>query len=170
MISWIFIIIQLGFVLYLLYYLIAFVTGAPFVPSTNPAARRMIELANIKKGSVVYDLGSGDGRLLRLAAARGATAIGYEINPILVWWSRLLTVLSTNRQHIRIIAKSFWNADLKDADVIFVYLLPWRMERLEKKIRKECKKGTLIVSNSFMFPKLKLVAKDTERHIFVYKT
>src|SRR3989344_5032965 len=81
-----FLTIQLGFAILIFYLCIAFITGAPFVPSTNPTAHAMIRLACIKPGMKVYDLGAGNGNLLFLAAKGGATAIGLEINPLLVFW------------------------------------------------------------------------------------
>src|SRR5436190_21665063 len=60
----------------------------PFVPSPQEVVDRMIELAGVKKGDVVYDLGSGDGRIVITAAKRGAKAVGFEIDPDLVKESR----------------------------------------------------------------------------------
>ena len=171
-----FLILQLGFAVLIFYLCIAFVTGAPFVPSTNPTARAMILLARIKQGMKVYDLGSGDGRLLFLAAEKGATAIGLEINPLLVFWTWIRKMVSkrpkTGLNPARAVTvrwKNFWNADLSDANVVFVYLLPWRMEKLAAKLQKELKPGSLIVSNSFIFPNWKILRQDKARHIYVFK-
>ncbi|MCX6792169.1 MAG: hypothetical protein NT149_03985 [Candidatus Gottesmanbacteria bacterium] len=138
-----------------------FITGAPFVPTKNAAAEAMIRLAGITKGDMVYDLGSGDGKLLLLAAKKGARAIGYEINPLLV--------LLSNLRGARTRWKNFWNADIHDADVIFIYLLPWKMERLASKLKTECKKGTVIVSNSFIFPGWKIIRQDVAHHVYVFR-
>jgi SAM-dependent methyltransferase len=140
---------------------IASLTGAPFVPTKNAPADAMIRLAEIHTGDVVYDLGSGNGKLLLLAAKKGAKAIGYEINPILV--------LLSNLRGGRTRWKNFWGADIRDADVIFIYLLPWKMDRLAEKIRRECKKGTVIVSNSFIFPGWKILRQDTANHVYVFR-
>lgn len=156
-----FLLIQLALAIYITYLCLAFVTGAPFVPSTRPVAEKMVELARIHKGQVVYDLGSGDGRILKLATAAGAKAIGFEINPFLA--------LYANLRDARTRWKNFWSQDLSHADVIFVYLLPWKMARLGEKITRECKPGTLIVSNSFIFPNLKILRQDTFHHIYVFR-
>ncbi len=158
--SILFLFIQLGFAIFLFYSIIAFLTGAPFVPSTSPAAGAMIRLAAIKKGDRVYDLGSGNGKLVLLAKNMGANAVGYEINPLLV--------LLSNLRGAKTKWKNFWSADIHDADVVFVYLLPFRMEKLEKKLKKELKKGTLVVSNSFIFPHWNILRKDTKNHIYVF--
>jgi len=160
MLSLIFLFIQLLFAIFLFYFCIAFVSGAPFVPTKNEAADAMIRLAHIKKGDYVYDLGSGDGKLLVRAKQRGARAVGYEINPLLVLYSNIF------KRKTR--WKNFWTADIHDANVVFIYLLPWKMDRLAAKLQKECKKGTTIVSNSFIFPKWKILRQDTANHVYVF--
>lgn len=164
-----FIFLNICFGVYLVYYIVAFISGAPFVPSTNTTASTMITLAGLKKGETAYDLGSGEGKLLKLIAQQGAQAIGIEINPLLVVYTKIRFLFSPYRKLITIYAKSFWSVDLKSADVIFVYLLPLRMEKLEKKLLRECKKGTRVVSNSFLFPHWKLTASDEKQHVYVYK-
>ena len=96
-----------------------------------------------------------------MAARKGGRAIGYEINPFLVLWSNL------QGAHTR--WKNFWHADISDANVIFVYLLPNHMEKLASKLKKECKKGTLVVSNSFIFPHWKILRQDLLNHIYVFR-
>lgn len=159
--SLLFLFIQLGFVIFFFYLCIAYLTGAPFVPTKNASADAMIRLAGIKKGSIVYDLGSGNGKLLLLAAKKGAKAIGYEINPILV--------LLSNVRGAPTRWKNFWHADIRDADVIFLYLIPWKMKRLALKIKKECRRGTLIVSNCFIFPNWKILRQDPANHVYVFR-
>ena len=167
--SFLFLILQIGFVIFFFYMCIASVTGAPFVPTKNASADAMIRLAGIKKGDTLYDLGSGNGKLLFLAAQKGACAIGYEINPILVLLSNIRALFSSNRRHVRTVWKNFWHADIHDADVIFVYLLPWKMKRLADKLKKELKPGTTIVSNSFIFPGWKIFRQDPANHIYVFR-
>ena len=64
MLEWIFLLLNLSFAIFLFFAIIAFLTGAPFVPSTKNTAAAMIRLARIKPGMTIVDLGSGDGRLL----------------------------------------------------------------------------------------------------------
>lgn len=164
-----FLVLQLLMAGFMLYLLLAFVTGAPFVPSQTNTARRMVELAQLKKGMTIYDLGSGDGRILFLAAAQGARAIGIEINPYLVWYARVRAALSPWRTHISLKWESLWKTRLHDADVVFVYLLPWRMQELAAKLERELKSGSLVVSNSFIFPKWKQIRCDDQKHVYVYE-
>ncbi len=168
--SILFTLFQLAFAVFFFYLTIAFITGAPFVPSTNKAAKSMIALANIKKGQTVYDLGSGDGRLLFLAAERGAKiAIGYEINPFLVLFTSMKALFSPYKKSVHVVARSFWGAPIENADVVFVYLLPWRMKQLEKKLAGELKKGTVVVSNSFIFPNWKILRSDPANHVYAFR-
>lgn len=169
MIDIIFIFINLLFGFVVLFLTVAFVTGAPFVPSTKPVSRKMIEFANIEKGMKVYDLGSGDGRLLALAADRGAMVVGYEINPFLVIISSVLLMLRGYRLQTSVRWKNFWSAPISDADVLFVYLLPWRMKELEQKLDRELKPGTLVVSNSFIFPNWKILQQDPVLHVYAFR-
>lgn len=160
-VSFLFLILQLGFVIFFFYMCIASLTGAPFVPTKNAPADAMIRLADIHRGDIVYDLGSGNGKLLLLAAKKGAKAVGFEINPILV----LFSILHGTKTRW----KNFWNADIHDADIIFVYLLPWKMKRLADKIKKELKPGAIVVSNSFIFPGWKILRQDTAAHVYVFR-
>ncbi len=120
----------------------------PYVPTKKRVVKRMIEIAKLKKGQIVYDLGCGDGRLL-LEAEKMAPiqARGYEIAPI----PYLLAIWRKWRNHskIRIHMKNFFTTKIADADVIFCYLGPDIMIKLYAKAKKECKKGTQIISNTF---------------------
>ncbi|MBI5619890.1 hypothetical protein HY950_02935 [Candidatus Gottesmanbacteria bacterium] len=169
MVTAIFLLLHILFALLVFFLVIAFVAGAPFVPSTNPTARVMIYLARIKPGMNVYDLGSGDGKLLFLAAEKGATAIGLEINPLLVLWTLFKKTLSPHRNHIIVLWRNFWTTDLSCADVVFIYLLPWRMEQLKNKLQKELKPGSLVVSNSFIFPDWNILRQDQKTHVCVFR-
>ena len=132
--------------------------GAPFVPT----ARRKINTIMSKDGLLqglrpqqragmhVVDLGSGGGALVRSAVREGgfARATGYELNPGLIAWSRLLSCTSTTETfHLQ----DLWTADVSDADVVFVYGVPSILEKLEKKLATECRPATLVVSNAFPF-------------------
>jgi ribosomal protein L11 methylase PrmA len=162
---------EILFAIFLFFLCIAFMTGAPFVPSVNKTAKRMIELAGDLNGKTIIDLGSGDGRLIMMAAkANAKRAIGLEINPMLVFFTFLRILFSPYKNKAICYWKNFWTTSLKDADVVFVYLLPWKMDALAKKLIKEVKPGSLIISNSFIFKCFPMVAKDEDAHVYVFKT
>lgn len=164
-----FLLLQLLFASVFFFLCIAFATGAPFVPSNKKATEAMIRMAKINTNTRVIDLGSGDGRLLFLAAKQGANAIGFEINPYLVLFTRIKALLGHYRGSVTVFWKSLWNAPISNADVVFVYLLPWRMGELETKLKRELKPDTLVISNSFIFPKWKIVDKDKTGHIYAFR-
>lgn len=169
MIPLIFLFIQLLLAVLFLFLSIALFTGAPYVPSKKKTAEQMIDIADIKTTDIVYDLGSGDGRLLLLAAKKAPKKIvGIEINLLLVLLTRLRCLLSPYRSTIYCTWGNFWNVHLHDADVVFVYLLPWKMDALKRKLLKELKPGTRIISNSFIFPDLKVAATDNKNGIYLY--
>lgn len=138
-----------------LFYLIAapgLLNGPPFVGSNDEAMRAISELAALRPGETVVDLGSGDGRVLAAAARSGCKAVGYEINPFLVLWSR--TVLwrlgLADRASVRL--GDFWHADIRTADVVIVYGFSTIMARFERKFEGELKPGSRVVSSFYRLP------------------
>jgi SAM-dependent methyltransferase len=164
-----FIILQLFAAGFFLFLCLAFVTGGPFVPSSRKSVQAMVDLANIKPGDTIMDLGSGDGRTLFAAADRGAHAIGLEINPYLVWYTNLWAKFHRKKGTVNARWANIWKTKFPKSDVVFVYLIPWRMEELAAKLEREMKPGTIVVSNSFMFPKWKSIRKDPANHVYAYK-
>lgn len=164
---------MLSFLLYfLVFVLVAFTfsplfLGVPFLPTHRKQARKMMELAQIKPGMKVIDLGSGAGRLLFLAAKSGAQATGYELNPFLVVWTKIMIFLKGKRGQIKVFYKSIYDADVTQADVIMMFLYPPHMKKLEAKIFAEAKPDVKMVSYVFQFHSYKPVAN--EEGIFVYK-
>lgn len=138
----------------------------PYVGAKKESIKTIIRLANIKKGETVIDLGSGDGRLLFEAAKSGAFGEGYEINPYMIILSKLKRSLKGFDQQVKIINHSFWKADLKIADVIFVYSLRSKMKKFEDFIYKNAAKGTRVIVNTNPFPNKK-PAKSIGK-IFLY--
>lgn len=146
----------------------------PYVPSSNQVVRRMIRAAKIRPAETVYDLGCGDGRLLTAAEKKPRVkAVGFEIAPLVYMLAHLRLVWEGS--NARVLFKNMFHVSLRPADVIFCYLFPNVMPRLADKIKKECRRGTRIVSNTFKIPGLKLartIAKDPRRGIptiYIYK-
>lgn len=120
----------------------------PYVPTKKQVAQKMIKVAHLKKDDTVYDLGCGDGRLLFEAEKSVKIhAKGYELAPIPYFFAKIQQVFLKSKTNIQM--ANFFGADLKDANIIFCYLSPDIMVKLYKKIKKECKKGTKIISNTF---------------------
>lgn len=140
--------------------------GVPFLPTHRKQAIKMMELAQIKPGMKMVDLGSGAGRLLFLAAKSGAQATGYELNPFLVLWTKLVIALTGQQDKVKVYYKSIYDADIKDMDVIMMFLYPPHMKKMVEKLR-EAKPGTIILSYTFALPEWQLIKK--EQGIYVYK-
>ncbi len=140
--------------------------GVPFLPTHRKQAIKMMELAQIKPGMKVVDLGSGAGRLLFLAEKFGAKVVGYELNPFLVLWTKLVVLLIGKQDTIKVLYKSIYDADIKDMDVILLFLYPPHMKKMVEKL-KEAKPGALIVSYAFALPEWELIKK--EQGIYLYR-
>jgi len=166
------------FLLYLLVFLILATaaygaySAAPFLPTRKGDVGRMIDLAQIKPGERVYDLGSGDGRLVFAAAKKGAEAIGIEIFilPYLYSW-----VISWGRKNAKILFGDLFNYDIRGADVVFIFLLNKSYGRLVEKFSKELKPGTRVIVGCWEIEewKDKLARKDKPSEnvlpIYTYK-
>lgn len=110
--------------------------GAPYVPSHRREAEKAFEvLRPLSKKDFLVDLGSGDGVILRLAARKGAKAIGYELNPLLVFVSRLL---SRRFSTVEVHTTNFWQRHLpKKTTVVYVFSVTRDMAKLEAKLQAE---------------------------------
>ena len=115
--------------------------------------------------ALLEDLGSGDGRLLRSAAARGIRGIGYEINPVMFAIS--LIVCWRYRKLISIHLADLWRIKLPASDAVYVFLMPKFMPRLSKKLGDELHHKTTIVSYAFELPNRTPVRRN--KNTFVYE-
>lgn len=142
-------------------------TGAPFVPTTQRTLKEILEAADLKKGQIFFELGSGDGRVVRTAVRLyKVQGIGVEMHPMLVLFSKLRAKMQ-KLEKIEFRTQNLFKTDLAEADVIFMFLLPRVLKKLKLKIEKECKKGTLIISHGFTIPGWeKLLVKKQERFRF----
>ncbi len=109
----------------------------------------MLDMAGLKPGERLIDLGSGDGRIPRAAARRGANALGVEIDAGLVARARSLTRLDGLEARARFVRDDLFTVSLRDADVVTLYLLPEVNERLKSKILNEMKPGAQVISHAF---------------------
>ena len=126
---------------------------APFVSSSDEMVRKMLQLAGLKPGEVLYDLGSGDGKILIAAAKEyGARAVGIEIRKDLVEESRRKIKELRLDDRVTVIHGDVMEVDISDADVITLYLTDSGNEKLKPKLEKNVKPGARIVSNSFRIP------------------
>jgi len=127
----------------------------PYVPTSMKIVLEMIKMASIKEGDNVYDMGCGDGRLVTEASyIKNTKCIGIEWKVDVVLTAKIRNFFKRSKAVIR--RGDMYKQDISDADVIFTYLLPHAMDRLENKILEECKDSVIIVSHGFTFKNLKL--------------
>src|SRR5688572_1350660 len=120
-----------------------------FTPTRHNIADAMLQLAGVTSGDVVYDLGSGDGRLPIIAAQKyGARGVGIEIDPNLVEMSWRIANEAEVANRVSFVVGDLFTADLSQATVVTAYLSPRIMQLLEPKLRA-LKPGTRIVSHQF---------------------
>lgn len=122
--------------------------GAPYVPTTSAFVDEILKKAALKKGNFFMELGSGDGRVVRAAVKNyGVRGVGVELNPLLIIYASLLARLQGLRE-IKFKRENFFDTDLKNCDVLFLFLLPKTLIKLRPKMEKECKR-CLIISHGF---------------------
>lgn len=155
--------------IFLFYRILGSIFGAPYAGSSKKHIKIMIDLAGIKKGQTVVDLGSGDGRVLIAAAKmhQDVKLIGFEIDIFLYLLSKRKIKRSGLDQRIKIYRKNYWRENINYADAVFLFLIPYQMGRMENKLKKELKPGAKIISNGFKFKKL--VPIESVNSIYLYK-
>lgn len=123
---------------------------APFVPTPPDVVLRMLDLAEIVPGDVLYDLGSGDGRIVIEAAKRyRIKAVGFEINPALVEESRHAVKEAGLVDLVEIHEEDVLSVDLSPASVVTMYLYPAANLRLRRTIQTQLKPGSRVISHKF---------------------
>jgi SAM-dependent methyltransferase len=123
-----------------------------FVPTRQAIVDAMLRLAQVGPDDVVYDLGSGDGRIVIIAAEKyGARGVGIELVPRLVEISRALAREGAVADRVTFIEGDLFTADISDATVVTLYLSPSINRQLLPKLKRELRPGTRIVSRQFRF-------------------
>jgi predicted RNA methylase len=123
---------------------------APYIPTPQVIVERMLEAGRVKPGNLVYDLGSGDGRIVITAAQKfGARAVGVEIRPDLCRKAQEKIKQLGLEDRVRMVEGSALRVDLTGADVVTMYLLTSSNDRLKPNLEKFLKPGARVVSNEF---------------------
>ncbi len=126
------------------------VDGGPYVPTPDVVVGRMLELAGVSRDDVVVDLGSGDGRLVIEAARRyGASGLGVEREEYLVVRARAAAEKAEVADRVSFAQGDIFDADLRRATVVTLYLLPRLLVRLVPKLRAELAPGARVVSHDY---------------------
>lgn len=146
--------------------------GAPFVPTISSRLKDIFSSIKIKKNDLVFDLGSGDGKILRFLSSKyQIRGIGIEINPYLVFISKLISWYK-KENHLQYYWRNFMKVNLSGARIIYFYLMPKIIPDLKGKIEREVSKNTIIISHRFevMGWEKKLIRKVGKKppYTFVY--
>lgn len=146
------------FILALGTFVYACLRAAPWVPIWSSDVQRFLRLAGVRSGQRVVDLGCGDGRVVAAAARAGADATGYEVSlvPYLLalWRTRL-----GRRGRARF--RDFWTVNLREADVVYVFLMSKVYPKLQAKLERELKPGAKVVTYVWGLPGWTPVRVDT---------
>ena len=143
---------------------------APWVPTSRKIIRKMLKLADLRPGETLYDLGSGDGRTLIIAATEfKAKAVGIELNPLLVLYSNLKIFVRRLQDQIHVRWGNIFLRDISEANVVTMYLLQQTNNRLMNKLKNELKPDTRIVSYVYIFPDWEPVKVDKKSKLYLYK-
>jgi len=156
-------------IIFLIWMAWSVILGAPWLPSPKSKVRTMLELANIGEGDTLYDLGSGDGRIIIMAAKEfGAKAVGIEADPIRYFWSKLMIRHHNLRNQVQVLRGNFFNFDIGEASIVTLYLGVATNNKLREKLAKELKPGSRIVSHFFLLKDWNPTQTDEKEELYLY--
>ena len=145
-----------------------------YVPTPKDIVRQMLQLASLRRGETLFDLGAGDGRIMIEAVRRfGAKAVGVEIDPERI--SRIRERLAATTTLAELIEADLFQVDLSSADVIVIYLSDSANAKLAPKLKTELKAGARVVSLDYMLPgwvpdrELEVNTSGITRRLYLYK-
>ena len=146
------------------------VIGAGFQPTSKKLVKKMLEMAEIGSNDVLYDLGSGDGRIVMEAVkSYGARAVGIEADPIRVLWSRMFLIFYGIQDKSKIKWGNFFNEDISEATVVTLFLSDKTNQKLKEKLVKELRPGTPVVSYVWTFDGWEPTKVNHLDRIYLYK-
>lgn len=140
--------------------------SVPYVPSSGKKVREIVKQLGLKPHKFV-DLGSGDGNVVFAISDIAEEAHGVEINPYFIFLSNLRKKLTSNR-NTSFHRGSFHSHDISSYDLIYLYLLPKVVDKLQNKFISELHPGAVIISHSFKIPNMK-VDQIIDNKYFIYK-
>ncbi len=145
--------------------------GAPYVPTLARQSEEAFDMLGLQKGDTLLELGSGDGRFLAAAAKKGIHTVGYELNPLLVLWTKLR--YWKYRKLISVKWRNFWSAEWPKSDGIYVFLLDKYMKKLDTKVvqyldMNDTVKELKLVSYTFTIPGKSAERSSQGLHLYIY--
>ncbi|XP_025061361.1 protein FAM173B isoform X5 [Alligator sinensis] len=123
----------------------------PFVPATSTQIENVLKMLQCRNGSLV-DIGSGDGRIVIAAAKEGFRAVGYELNPWLVWYSRYCAWREGVHHDAKFYISDLWKVRFSQYTNVVIFGVPQLMPQLEKKLEDELEHDARVIACRFPFP------------------
>lgn len=144
--------------------------GAPWHPAPAKAIKYSLDLCGAKPGEILYDLGSGDGRVLITAAGRyRLRCVGIEIDPLKAWVSRFRVRRAGLEGHVDILRRSVFDFDYADADILFIYMSHQALDRIFPGILRQLKPTARIICYRFCPRHLAPTKVSEDKTIFLYQ-
>ena len=145
------------------------IIGAPWAPISMDVARKMLKVAKVTEADTVIDMGSGDGRIVMLAAEEfGAKGIGIEVDPMRVLWSRIAIRRRKLKKRVKIVWGNFFKTNIAEATVVTVYQGTDINKRLKEKLKSDLAPGTRVISYSFAFDGWPWAERIRKPNIYLY--
>lgn len=145
------------------------IIGAAWSPSSRKVVDKILEMAELNNQDILYDLGSGDGRIVAQASRKyHVKALGVEADPLRVIWSRIILRIMGLQHNSKIIWGDIFKQDLSYATVVTVFLWQRTNEKLKAKLLRELKPGTRVISYIWTFSGWKPQAVDKKDRIYLY--
>jgi precorrin-6B methylase 2 len=152
------------------WYLVPALYGLPSVHTRRERVRAALRLAELRPDELLYDLGCGDGRVLVIAAKEfGARAVGIEIGPVQCAAAWINAQVNGTGPRVRVRLGDFRKADVRPADVVFIYATSAQAPRLEQLLESQLRPGARVVTIAFDFPNWEPAAFDNRELIFLYE-
>lgn len=140
--------------------------GAPYFPSKRANLVRVAKRLNMQPGQRLVDFGSGDGIVLKHLEQFGLKMVGIELNPLLVLFSRIR--LRRNK-HTKVIWKNMWEYHIPaDTDYVYTFLHTRFMKRFDKKLQRELRRPTIVISFAFEIPEREPLFEESGYFVYRY--
>ncbi len=145
------------------------IIGAGFEPTSSNIVKRMLEMAQVDAHDLVYDLGSGDGRIV-IEASRlyNARSVGIEADPIRFGYSMIKILILRMHNQVSLIWANFFKEDISKATVVTLFLSAKANQKLKNKLQTELQPGTRVITYFWKFKGWKPIKEDKEKQIYLY--
>ncbi len=150
------------------FYNIVFKNNAPLISTNKKVLRKIINEIELKDGVIVYELGCGKANFLKELKKRNDKVKCVGVENMFIASLVLRLELFLRKSDIKVIKDNIFNIDLSEADIVYCFLNNGTMEKLGEKFKKECKKGTMVISNKFQINNFDPIKVSGEKDFKIY--